>query len=283
MKKFSLIFAVLTVFTLILAACSEDDNTNATEDAGSENTETLEYEPEEIDPDTDVCEVCGMSIKDDEYATEIILENDKALKFDDLGDLYVWLDENEEEEVGAKFVRDFNTKDWVQLEDATFVYDEEISTPMGFGVISFKKTEDAEEYIDDNDFGDLLTAEDLDNHEWDADNDHEGHDDHGHGFDTEGFDIHFTEPEDVTVDEEMELEVSLTIDEEALEDAKVRYEIWIEDHEDNTDWVDADEDDTGIYVADYTFEENGTYHIQIHVEDDEDLHEHMEYEVNVKE
>jgi len=282
MKKINLIFTVLAVFTLILAACS-DDNTNATGDADSENTETLEYEPEEINTDTDVCEVCGMSIEDDEYATEVILENDKVLKFDDLGDLYVWLDESENEKVEAKFVRDFNTKDWIQLEDATFVYDEEISTPMGFGVISFKDTKDAEAYIDDNSFGDLLTAEDLDNHEWDVDDDHEGHDNHDHGFDTEGFDMHFTEPEDVTVGEEMELEVSLTIDEEALEDANVRYEIWVENHEDNTDWEDADENDTGIYVADYAFEENGTYRIQIHVEDDKGLHEHMEYEVNVKE
>jgi len=31
------------------------------------------------------------------------------------------------------------------------------------------------------------------------------------------------------------------------------------------------------------FEETGTYHIQIHVEDNEDLHEHVEYEVSVKE
>lgn len=296
MKKFSLLFMVLVVVALVLAACGEGDNGKKAEDANSENKESdetteLEYEPEPIDPETDVCVVCGMAIADDEHATQIILKNRKPLKFDDIGDMFVWLDENGEDDIGAKFVRDFHTLEWILLENATFVYDEGISTPMGFGVISFKDSEGAEAYIEENGFGKLLSATDLYNHEWEMmmDHGHEGHDhgdhshgdhDHGHGFHTEGFDMDFTELENATVGEETKLEVNITLDEAGLEGAKVRYEIW---KEDNTDWVDASEANTGNYAADYTFKEAGTYIIQVHVEDDHDLHEHMEYEVIVKE
>lgn len=288
MKKFSLLFIVLIMFALILTACSGgNEKDSSSEDNGSTETADSEYEPEDIDPDTDVCEVCGMAIADDEHATQIILENDKSLKYDDIGDMFAWLEENGDDDVGAKYVRDFNTQEWIQLEDASFVYDEDISTPMGYGVISFKDSEEAEAYIDENDMGELLSIDDLNDHEWDMDHDHGDHehgdhDDDEHAFHTEGFDMNFTELDDVPVADETELEINMTMDDEALEDAEVRYEIWPEDDEDSTDWVDATENEPGQYVADYTFEEAGTYHIQVHATND-DLHEHLQLEVSVKE
>jgi copper chaperone NosL len=290
MKKYSLLFAVLTVFALILAACgNNDDSTGETEDVESDE---LAYQPEDIDPDKDVCEVCGMAIADDQHATQIVLKNDRSVKFDDVGDLFVWLEENGTDEVGAKFVRDFSTKEWILLEDATFVFDEKIATPMGYGFISFKNSADAETYMEDNGFGELLTAKEMADREWGSDHDHGDHDDHAdhdehgdddHGFHTDGFDMHLAGYENVTVAEETTLEVHLSIHEDALENANVRYEIWQGDDKDTTVWVDAAESDAGVYVADHVFEEAETYHIQVHVKDDADLHEHMVYEVNVKE
>ncbi|PZD87661.1 hypothetical protein DTX80_05365 [Bacilli bacterium] len=295
MKKFSFLFMILAVVTLILAACGEGNN-DKKEDANSENAELnetteLKYKPEDINPDTDVCEICAMAVADDQHATQIVLKSERSLKFDDLGCLYAWITENGEDEIGAKFVRDFNTEEWVLMEDATYVFDEEINTPMAYGIISFKDRADAESYIEENGFGEILTADDLKDHKWEMmnhDHDHghdghDGHDDHAHGFHAEGFDMHFTELENATVGEETKLEVNITLDEAGLEGAKVRYEIWKEDNKDNTDWVDASEVNTGNYVADYSFKEAGTYHVQVHVEDDHDLHEHMEYEVIVKE
>lgn len=283
---------ILAAFALVLAACNGGNNSNEAENAGSEteSTETTElaYKPEPINPETDVCEVCGMAIADEEHATQLIFKNEKSLKYDDIGDMFVWLEENGEEEIGAKFVRDFNTLEWIQLEEATFVYAEEISTPMGFGVISFKDREDAKKYIKENEIGEILIADVLKNHKWemvnhDHDHSNHGHDDHAHGVQSEGFNMHFTELENVTTTEETKLEVKITLDEVALEDAKVRYEIWKDNDKDNTDWQDAKEATVGSYIAEYVFKESGTYHIQVHVENDEGLHEHMEYEVNVKE
>ncbi|HLS20665.1 MAG TPA: FixH family protein [Bacillota bacterium] len=101
-------------------------------------------------------------------------------------------------------------------------------------------------------------------------------------FHTEGFDMHFVELDDAKVDEDSELIVHLQINEEPLEDAKVRYEIWNDDMGDDREWVDASESSTGEYVGNYTFETAVTYYVQVHVEDDEDLHEHDVYEINVK-
>lgn len=110
----------------------------------------------------------------------------------------------------------------------------------------------------------------------------EEHDEH-HSFQTDGFDMHFMEPESPTVDEEIELMTHLMLDEEAFEDLHVRYEIWNDDVPETKDWLDVEETAAGEYTTTYTFAEPGVYNIQIHVEDDEDLHEHVEYEIEVSE
>lgn len=110
------------------------------------------------------------------------------------------------------------------------------------------------------------------------------YDDHGHdGFHTEGFDMHFMEPEDAAMDQDVDLITHIMIDEEAYENLDVRYEIWNNDMSENHDWVDAEENVSGEYLATHTFTEPGTYSIQVHVQDDEDLHEHATYEFEVKE
>src|SRR5699024_10857471 len=101
-------------------------------------------------------------------------------------------------------------------------------------------------------------------------------------FHTDGFDMQFDDPKDVSSDEEVELATKITMNEEALEALKVRYEIWPSDDEENIEWVDANEENAGEYIGDFTFPETGTYNIQIHVKDDDDLHEHIIKEVEVK-
>lgn len=130
-----------------------------------------EYKPVAINPGVDKCEVCQMLIQDDQNATEIILTDGKPLKFDDIGDMYVWLKKNGSGAVGAKFVRDYNSKEWVELEKATFVYDKSNKTPMAFGVYSFKNEQDADKFIKEKGVGKKMTAKDLDSHSWERDTD----------------------------------------------------------------------------------------------------------------
>ena len=101
--------------------------------------------------------------------------------------------------------------------------------------------------------------------------------DHNH---TEGFSMHFMAPK-LTAEQEVVLVVHIQLDNEPLENLKVRYEIW-NDLSEKHDWVDAVEIKAGEYTADYTFNEASTYHVQIHVQDENELHEHETFELIVK-
>ncbi|MFD3448369.1 nitrous oxide reductase accessory protein NosL [Microbacteriaceae bacterium 4G12] len=118
-----------------------------------------------IDEKNDKCAVCNMSAMDNQFTTEVVLDNGKALKFDDLGCMYKWLDENKDKKLQAKFVRDYNSKEWVELDKASFVYDKSIKTPMAYNVISFKDKKEAEKFTKEK-AGTLLAEKDLTSHKW---------------------------------------------------------------------------------------------------------------------
>lgn len=124
------------------------------------------YKPAAIKEGVDKCEVCQMLIKDDQNATEIVLKDGKTLKFDDIGDMFVWLKKNGRDQAGALFVRDYNTKEWLELDKAAFVYEPAIKTPMSYGVVSFKSEADADAFIKQQGSGQRMTAKDLDTHDW---------------------------------------------------------------------------------------------------------------------
>ncbi|MEB3102654.1 nitrous oxide reductase accessory protein NosL [Ferviditalea candida] len=147
MKKWNLLGLLLLV--LIAAGCGKQT-----------------VQPVDITEGVDRCVVCNMLIEDGPHATELFLKDGKVLKFDDLGDMYKWTKQNGTDQVEQRFVRDFNTKEWVRIEDAGFVYDKNYRTPMAFGVYSFKSAQDAQAYIDRQKTGKLLTLADLDTHSW---------------------------------------------------------------------------------------------------------------------
>ncbi|WP_342515110.1 FixH family protein [Sporosarcina sp. FSL K6-1522] len=112
----------------------------------------------------------------------------------------------------------------------------------------------------------------------------EGHvseDEHAHGQ-TDGFTMHFANPERVKIDAATELVVHLQLDNKPLEKARVRYEIWQEANPDQREWAEAKEVAAGEYTVTHTFAEEGALTIQIHVEDDNDLHEHEAYQIVVE-
>lgn len=148
-KTTSLLILFVIALSLALSGCGQ-----------------TKYEPVAIDENVDKCPVCNMAVADDQFATEIILKNKKALKFDDLGDLHVWREQNGTDDIGEQFVRDYHTKEWVKLSEATYVFDRSIRTPMAFNVISFKEKKDAEAFVAELGKGQILTAKELESHKW---------------------------------------------------------------------------------------------------------------------
>lgn len=104
------------------------------------------------------------------------------------------------------------------------------------------------------------------------------------GHDSDGFTMDFMNPNTAEVNKEVELLVDIALDGEPLESAKVRYEIWDKnDNDAKHDWVDTEELNPGEYAVLFEFEKTGTYHVEIHVQDDKDLHEHEGHEIEVAE
>lgn len=170
MKKKLFLAAVLTGLLLLLAACGED-----------------EIEPVAIDEATDTCEVCNMAVVDNEFATQLALENGRSIVFDDIGCMYDWKETNGTEEVLAEFVRDYNTQEWIDVEDATFLYNESVKTPMAYNVISFTDNESAKEFSEANEGSTIMTASELADHSWERNHDMMG--EHGmehHSHDEDG-------------------------------------------------------------------------------------------------
>lgn len=76
---------------------------------------------------------------------------------------------------------------------------------------------------------------------------------------------------EVTMSEEMEtgdqvLETQVTQADEAVSDAdEVVFEVWKHGDKDNSEMIEQETEDDGVYSADYTFEEDGIYLVQPHV------------------
>ena len=151
------------------------------------------YEPASIEEGVDTCAVCNMMISDDQFAVQLIQKDGKVYKFDDIGDLYVWKDQNGTEQIGMEFVRDYYTMEWIPLSDAYFVYDKDFKTPMAYGVYSFKDEDSAKKLMAEEGKGRLMTAGDLEQHGWERNmemmemmkEEHGHHHDHNQDHDTE--------------------------------------------------------------------------------------------------
>lgn len=164
--------AVVMAAMLALAACG-----------GGEK-----YEAQAINEETDICVICKMAIKDDQYATQIVTKDGQSLKFDDIGCLNTWKTENGTDTIGAAFVRDYDTKQWLRYEKAYYAYDPTYQTPMAYGIVSFEEQEDAEAFIAEQGKGTLMTADDLASHSWEVNMDMMQMHGHDHAHDQSGTD-----------------------------------------------------------------------------------------------
>jgi copper chaperone NosL len=104
---------------LVFAACSE-----------------VEIKPIDIAAE-DVCSHCKMAISEKQFASEIITPDGDALKFDDIGCMQEYLKEKPDTKIAAYFFMEYDTKQWLKGNGATFVKSKEITSPMGGGIIAF--------------------------------------------------------------------------------------------------------------------------------------------------
>lgn len=123
------------------------------------------YDPRDINPETDVCSICNMSITNVDYAAQIVLKNGDSVVFDDLGCLMEYVNTNGEQEIGAAYIRDTNSASWLNVKEATYAYSAEYWTPMNYGVLAFASEQEAKKYSEQHQ-GKILTYDDLVTFNW---------------------------------------------------------------------------------------------------------------------
>ncbi len=154
---------------LILAACGDeeaktpeqpevDDQTQQEIEQSVEKDWTQDARLQEPAEDT-VCEMCNMKVytKDHEmgvFSAQAIKADGSIAFYDDIGCLLNA--EFANVEVNEKFVRDYNTLNWFNVEQA-YIVKTKLKSPMNWGYIFFKYEDDADKYIAENEGAELTS------------------------------------------------------------------------------------------------------------------------------
>ncbi len=117
-------------------------------------------EPPEIIYGQDVCSECNMIINEANFAAAYWTAEGEARRFDDVGEMLKFMHENPEERAST-WVHDVNTAEWLRAEEAWFVMDIGLMTPMGTGVGAFTNEEDARALAFDQAEAMVMTFEEL--------------------------------------------------------------------------------------------------------------------------
>jgi len=92
-----------------------------------------------------MCAHCRMAISQKQFAAEILLRDESVAKFDDIGCMLSYLKESEHNEnAAAIFAVDYETKQWVDVHNASFLKTQKVQTPMGGGILAFAEPARAE-------------------------------------------------------------------------------------------------------------------------------------------
>lgn len=147
------ILASVMICLVVLAACGKQQS----------------VQPQPIDEAVDTCAQCHMAVKNNGYAAQYVTADGKSVKFDDIGCLYKYRKDHSEEKIAETFIQDSQTKEWVTLKDASYVYAMDVPTPMGYGIHAFKDKAEAEAFMKERGMGQLLTYDQLQQHTWKMD------------------------------------------------------------------------------------------------------------------
>jgi copper chaperone NosL len=134
MNKLGPTIAIVFLLAVTMAGCS----------SGSDVTG-----PPDIRYGVDVCDHCNMIINEPRFAAAYYSEAGETRRFDDIGEMFLYADESGEM-VRSYWVHDFQTEEWQEADGATFVYNPNLMTPMGWGITAFARESDAQTYHDEH-------------------------------------------------------------------------------------------------------------------------------------
>lgn len=119
-------FVLLIVFLLV--ACGGNANASPV--------------PPQIHYSEDVCEFCGMIVSEERFAGGYITPDGQEHIFDDIGDM-VQAHLQNDGNIAATFVHDYNEHAWIKAETAYYVQNKDFPTPMLSGITAFSQQEQA--------------------------------------------------------------------------------------------------------------------------------------------
>ncbi len=137
-------FLLLVIILITVVSCSDDRQSG----------------PVEIYYGEDICERCKMIISEKDFAAQYKLSNVKTVKFDDLGCMFHYM-KKENQSISSVYVFDYSSKEWIDGKSAYYVWSENITTPMGHGLLAVKNTQDAQVLVREQNgqyLGDLKSA-----------------------------------------------------------------------------------------------------------------------------
>lgn len=102
-------------------------------------------EPVTMNLNVDSCDTCHMGIMDLQASAQILLKDGTPKKFDDIGCLVEYMQTNGDN-IEAAFVHDHIAGDWIEFSESTFLQNHSLQSPMGYGIIAFGSSEEANDY-----------------------------------------------------------------------------------------------------------------------------------------
>lgn len=153
----------------LLGACSTTEKTETTPkttETASEDTNTTQLEGVTLkEPAKDeVCAFCNMKAfqKSEDlggFTAQAVDENGKNLFFDDAGCMLNY--EREHKVKLDKYVRDYDSKEWMKL-DKAIVVEGDFKTPMKYGFAYFSDKESADAFVAKNTDSEITEVSEID-------------------------------------------------------------------------------------------------------------------------
>ncbi|MFJ8264158.1 nitrous oxide reductase accessory protein NosL [Rummeliibacillus sp. NPDC094406] len=165
MKKELSIVIILTAS--LLGACNQNDEKTTHQHKSTEQTtkasNTVNERLKEPTKD-DKCAFCDMKVFDAKqemgaFTAQAIKQDGSTMFLDDIG--CILNQERKDKVTYEKYVRDYNSKEWLKLDDAIIVK-ADIKTPMNYGYAFFKDQKSADAFIEKNKGAQIAKVSDID-------------------------------------------------------------------------------------------------------------------------